>query len=429
MKGKWPLEYLSNPNPYPNKSIEEIWDDIDAFSFEEVYSAQEKLENKLRMCVCIPPVKFGPIFVKGFLFSQVSEYLVKKVPNLKKLFHVCANSMTFSYPWSEGADAYFTLYSNKKRENYYKKKNPSKKGLIYLPIQDADWTHERMLTPWGLPKMIDVFCLSSPFPVKNLPIIAQMALVYEKKYNRRLKIVIGMGSNEIKLNKDGSINYKESVSPDFSELKKIDEILNHNTQAYIEFIPHIKYQDLPKYFGMSKCGVLASIFEGKNRFVHESMAGNVPIVVFKDYNKFIRGKTPVFYSKCGEYVPNFTPEALADTIHKVLMNQHKYEPRKVYLEHNGRINFIKKVVQYMPYYQEKIPNLEGYDLVHNKYFNKLMKFNYGITLEEFIYDKEPMLSGGVGVKNVLECCKGYLEQFKIPWVDIDDKDIHLFENK
>lgn len=429
MKGKWPNEYVDNPNP--NKKIEEIWDDLDTFSFEEIYSYGESLEEKSRLIVCIPPVKFGPYFIKGFCFSQISEYFIKKVPHLKKLFHVCANSMTFSYPWSEGADCYFSLFENKAREKYYKKKYPEKKDRLFLPIQDADWTNDRLLAPWDIfiPKTIDVFCLSSPFPVKNLPMIAKMALAYEKKYNRRLKIVIGLGLPTMKLNKDGSINYKTVDKNGIPELKKVDEILNNNTPAYIEFVPVVAYKDLRTYFGMSKCAVLASICEGKNRFIHEAMAGNTPVVVFKDYNKFIRGKTPAIYLKSGEYAPQFTPESLADTVHKVILNQNKYTPRKSYLEKNGRINFIKKICEYMPYYKDKVYKLEDNDLVHNKFFNKLMQYNYGITLEEFIYDKEPMLCGAAGKENILEVLKGYSSQFKIPWVDVDDKDIHLFENK
>ncbi|MBQ8250343.1 MAG: glycosyltransferase [Alphaproteobacteria bacterium] len=429
MKGKWPNEYLNTPNP--NKKIEEIWDDLDAFSFEEVYSYGKLLEKKSRLAVCIPPVKFGPYFIKGFCFSQASEYFLKKVPHLRKLFHICANSMTFSYPWSEGADCYFSLFENKAREKHYKKKYPEKKDRLFLPIQDADWTNDRVLAPWNIfiPKTIDVFCLSSPFPVKNLPMIAEMALVYEKKYNRRLKIVIGLGMPGMKINKDGSINYKTVEQNGVSELKKVDEIFNNNTAAYIEFVPVVEYKDLKTYFGMSKCAVLASICEGKNRFIHEAMAGNTPVVVFKDYDKFIRGKTPAIYSKSGEYAPKFTPESLADTVHKVIQNQNKYTPRKSYLEKNGRINFIKKICEYMPYYKEKVYKLEDNDLVHNKFFNNLMRYNYGITLEEFIYDKEPMLCGAVGKEDILEVLKGYSSQFKIPWVDVDDKDIHLFENK
>ena len=48
---------------------------------------------------------------------------------------------------------------------------------------------------------------------------------------------------------------------------------------------------------------------------------------------------------------------------------------------------------------------------------------------EFIYDKEPMLMGATGRDSILEVLKGYMGQFKIPWVDVADSDIHLFENR
>ncbi len=429
MKGVWPVQYLDNPNP--NQPIEKIWDTLDAFSFEEIYTQGEPFEKKANLTVCIPPVKFGPIFIKGFAYSQVSEYLIKKVPNIKRLFHICGNAMTFSYAWSEGVDCLFTLFKNKKRENYYKKKYPHRRDLIYLPLQDADWTNERFMAPFSvpLPKVIDVFCLSTAYPVKNLPMLAKMLLAYEKKYQHRLHFVLGIGAHSHKLQKDGRIDISSLSDYEKGVFQKVDEILGGQIFSYIQLVPTIPYAELTKYFSMSKCAVLASICEGKNRFIHEAMSANTPIVIFKDYNKFIRGTSPAIYPKAGEYAKEFTPESLAETIHKVLVNQHKYTPRKSYLEHNGRTHFIKTVVEHMPYYQKQVPGLKDNDLVHNKFFNYLMKFNYGITLEEFIYDKEPMLMGATGRDSILEVLKGYMGQFKIPWVDVADRDIHLFENR
>ena len=44
MKGVWPVQYLDNPNP--NQPIEKIWDTLDAFSFEEIYTQGEPFEKK-----------------------------------------------------------------------------------------------------------------------------------------------------------------------------------------------------------------------------------------------------------------------------------------------------------------------------------------------------------------------------------------------
>ena len=39
------------------KKIEEIWDDLDSFSFEEMYSSEELLKDKSRLTVCIPMLR------------------------------------------------------------------------------------------------------------------------------------------------------------------------------------------------------------------------------------------------------------------------------------------------------------------------------------------------------------------------------------
>ena len=41
MKGIWPEQYMHNPDM--NKPIEQIWDDIDGYSFEELYEGLDDL--------------------------------------------------------------------------------------------------------------------------------------------------------------------------------------------------------------------------------------------------------------------------------------------------------------------------------------------------------------------------------------------------
>ena len=411
-KGIWPEQYLANPNP--DKKIEEIWTDLDNYSFEELYS-KENMLNTTRVLVALPPLLYRGKFVKGFCFTQCADLIIEKLPDVQKLFHVCANSMTFSYPWSQKADCYFTCYENKKREKWFKKNNPHLKDVICLPLQDADFTNERIMAPQPLPKVIDVFCLATPFPVKNLPLFAKALKVYEQKYARRLKVVWGLGEKKVEKLPDGSIDYSKVGDYAFKPLKEVDEILDHNIKAYIDFIPYISYWELPKYFSLSKCAVLCSLYEGKNRFIHEAMCADVPVVVFKDFNKYIRGKTPVFFEKGGEYAKLFTPESLADTIHKVLIKPQNYEVRKNYLMHSGRCNFMKNVIKYMPYYQDNIPDLKDGNLFVNKWINKAMRSKYGMSYDEFLYDKRPHISHVVGMEDIEALFKYYYQKFYLPW--------------
>ena len=410
MKGIWPDSYLDNP--YPNKSLEEIWQDLDAYSFEEIYE-QPSNHKSARFIVPIPPLYYKNRFVKGFCFTQVTRLLLDNIPEIKKLFFVCANSMCFSYPWAHDADCFFTCYKYPERERYFKNKYPHTKNIVCLPLQDADFTNEITMKPVEpkLPKVIDLFCVSTAFPVKNIPMIAKSLKVYEQKYNKRLHVVYAIGSNEAKKNKDGSLDYSGMTNYAQNELKKVDEILG-NTKDYIDFIPYITYTDLPKYFSISKCGVLGSLIEGKNRFISEALSCDMPVIVFKQFNQFSRGDSPIFLAQnSGEYAPEFTPESLADTIHKVLMNLENYTPRQNYLEYRGRKNFVKTVANEISYYQENIPDLKGGDVFNNTWVNEACLDNYGISYQDFLYGKKPSWSNVVTLDTMFNLANAYLKKF------------------
>ncbi len=201
----WPEEYMHNPNI--NKPIEQIWDDIDNYSFEDRYLDTERLHASLNMVVPFPPMKYDGKFVKGVFYSQASKLLMEKFPKIKELFFVIANSMFASYPRNHQADYFFTCYKNEAREMYYKNKYPETKDIICLPLQDADFLNEYYIGPIPhTPKTIDVFCVSTPFPVKNLPLIAIALKEYERKYGRRLKVVYAIGKKTAKKREDGSLD-------------------------------------------------------------------------------------------------------------------------------------------------------------------------------------------------------------------------------
>ena len=77
-------------------------------------------------------------------------------------------------------------------------------------MQDADFLNEYYIGPVPYtPKTIDVFCVSTPFPVKNLPIIAVALKEYERKYGRRLKVVYAIGKKTAVRREDGSLDYSQ----------------------------------------------------------------------------------------------------------------------------------------------------------------------------------------------------------------------------
>lgn len=414
MVNVWPEMYMHNPNI--EKPIEEIWDDIDNYSFEDRYEESEKLHASLSMVVPFPPLKYKKKLVKGVFYSQASRTILNKYPELKEIFFVIANSMFCSYPRNYQADYFFTCYKNEARERYFKNKHPETKDIICLPLQDADFLNEYYIAPVPYtPKTIDVFCVSTPFPVKNLPMIAVALKEYERKYGRRLKVVYAIGKRNAVRREDGSLDYSKVEEYGSKQLRYVDEVFDGKTKDYIDFYPFIDYKDLSKYYSASKCCVLGSLIEGKNRFISESQSCDVPIIVFKDFNKYTRGDFPVFFGNAGEYVPLFTPESLADTIHKVITNPQNYEPRKNYLEHYGRRNFVNTIIDSNPYYAENIPNYEKGKTHDNLWVDLACYDNYQVCYHDFLYDKKTNLSHVVGLSNIERLIKYYYQKFGLDW--------------
>ena len=303
-----------------------------------------------------------------------------------------------SYPASKYADAYFTCYKYPEREEYFRKKHPEKKEVVLLPLQDADFLNEYKMAPaFNTPKTLDIFCVSTPFPVKNLPVIARALRYYKRKYGRILKVKYALGARDLIVNPDKTIDFSKLRNDAQNQLKEVQEILGIYPR-YIEFIPFVNYQDLPKYYTSAKCCVLGSLLEGKNRFISEAMACDTPVIVFKDFNKYSRGDYPVFFENSGEYAPEFSPESLADTIHKVITNQNKYEPRKNYLIYRGRKNFVNTIIDSIPYYSK---NLKGYEkgrIQENLWVDLAMQDNYQLSTYDFIYGKNPAIQHVRGIK-------------------------------
>ena len=414
MVNTWPEEYMHNPNV--QKPIEQIWDDIDAYSFEDLYEETQGYESLLRMIIPFPPLKYKGKFIKGAFYSQASRVIMKKYPELSKLFFVMAESTFASYPKNHNADYFFALYKNEIREKYYKNKYPETKDIICLPLQNADFLNEYYMTPVpNTPKTIDVFCVSTPFPVKNLPIIAKALKEYERKYAERLKVVYSIGTKTAVRREDGSLDYSGVDDYGKKQLELVDEIFNGRTKDYIDFYPFIRYSELSKYYSSAKCLVLGSLIEGKNRVINEAQSCDTPIIVFKQYNQYVRGDFPIFFGNAGEYVPEFTPEALADTIHKVITHPESYEPRKSYLEHYGRKNFVNTIIDANPYYAENIPNYEKGRIMDNLWVDLACFDNYQTSYHDFLYDKKISMSYVMGTKDIDAMIKRYYEKFELPW--------------
>lgn len=409
-KAIWPGEYFHKTQH--DKPIEEIWDEIDDFTFEEQFEKENAI-NKIDFVIPFPPLNYKGKIIKGVFYSQAVDIIIERFPRLKEIFFPIANSMFSSYPQSIHADAYFVCYKNEKREKHYKNKYPQKKDIVMLPLQDADFTNEYKVAPeFNTNKTFDIFCVSTAYPVKNMPMIARAIKKYEEKYKKILKVKYAIGSRDLIIHEDKTIDISKMRSDAKHQLQQVIDILGDYTK-YIEFHDFIDYKDLPKYYTGAHCCILASLLEGKNRFISEAMCCDTPIIVFKDFNKYSRGDYPIFFGNSGEYASEFTPESLADTIYKVINNPNNYEPRKNYLIHNGRKNFVNTIIDSIPYYSQNLPDYEKGRIQDNIWANLAMQRNYQLSVYDFIYGKNPAIQHVRGIEKIESLIKFFYSRFKI----------------
>ena len=406
----YPHAYLHNPNP--KKTKEEMWDILDGWTQESVFE-KEGQEKSIDFVVPFPPLQYKGKIVKGAFYSQSVDTIVEHFPRIKEIFFPIGNSMFSGYPQSEYADYYFTCYKHPQRERYWRKKHPDKKDVILLPLQDADWTNEYTMAPtFNTPKDTDVFCVTTPYPFKNIPMLAAAIKMYELKYAKRLKVKYALGNKDVIKHEDGTIDYSKIRKDAKEQLDRVYEILG-NAHEYIDFYPWVNHQDLPKFYTRSKCCVLPSLIEGKNRFIQEAQCCDTPVIVFKDHNKYAKGQHPIIFKKSGEFAKEYNAESLADAIHKVISNYDKYEARRNYLKYSGRKNFVNTLIDYNPYYKKNLPEYKKGRLEDNLWVDLAMQANYQLSFIDYVYGKNSLIQSRRGIETMEPIVKFYLERFNI----------------
>ena len=110
---------------------------------------------------------------------------------------------------------------------------------------------------------------------------------------------------------------------------------------------------------------------------------------------------------------SFTPDSLADTIHKVITNPNKYEPRKNYLKYNGRKKFINTITDSIPYFRENIPDFEYGKIQENLWVDYACQKDYQLSYHDFLYGKNFAIEHVRGLKNIESLIKFYYSRFGI----------------
>ena len=202
---------------------------------------------------------------------------------------------------------------------------------------------------------------------------------YHEKYETILNthIVTGMCNS----------NYNEREQEVINELVKIagsTTILNKYMQIK-GYVPHGK--ELNTYYTRAKAVALTSIYEGKNRVINEAACCNTPVIIYKDLCKYTRGSDKLIPHGAGICVEEYTIEAFCDAIHYVLNNLDKFTPRRGYITENGRMNFLNKCIDNIPYYKDNLPEYIPGRIQDNVWVNLAMQDNYQISLYDFLYGR------------------------------------------
>ena len=373
MKGKYPVEYFMNPNI--DKPVEEIWADIDAYSGE--FFEDEDIRLHTDFIVVLPPLNYEGIVTKGLFMSQGVDYLYKISPNIGRIFISMAYTMWSSYPWSKKADVFLTCYKNPEREEWYRRVHPENNDKILIPLQDADFTNEYLLAPtFNTPKDIDILYVSRISAVKNVPVLIEALKIYRQKYGVKLKVTMILGASADNANPNAQKILQE-IKDKFGDINE-----------YVTLINNVEYKDMCNYYSRAKFMVLTSLIEGKNRTIQEAMSCNTPIIVFKDHNKWARGPHEIVYENAGLYVPEFSAEALADTLHDGLTDYDgKFTARRSYLKYNGRKNFINTCIDSIPYFRENLPEYQQGRIQDNLWVDLAMQDNYQQSFNDFLYGR------------------------------------------
>ena len=383
-KGWCPEYFYHNPNLEKEKTLEEIWTEIQYYSGEFFVDDNMNYKIQTDFMVPLPPLFYENKFIKGMYLSEGVDYIHSIFPRISDLFISMAYTMWSSLPYSEKAEVYLSCYDYPEREKWFKETYPEKKDKIFIPLQDADFTNEYVISPtWATPKDIDILCVSRISDVKNLPILVQALKMYHEKYGKRLKTTLITGVADCKFNdtEKAILANLESIVGGKKELKK-----------YLKLIGRVAHgHDLCEYYTRSKAVVLTSIYEGKNRTINEAMCCNTPVIVYKDLSKYTRGNDKAFPDGAGLYVPEFTPESMCETIHKALSNLEQFTPRRSYLKYNGRKNFLNKCIDSIPYYRENLPEYEPGKAMDNQWLDLAMQANYQLSLNAFLYGANPAI--------------------------------------
>lgn len=403
-KGEVPWDLVNNPRL--DRPIGDIYKMLDART-DEVQPGEDHMHWRVTLFVMFPPTYLRGKFIKGFCFTDAPDLLLEKYPELEKLFFIGGYSMWSSYAWSRHAHAIFSLYPNNDRDAWWRKTHPDRKHQTLIPVLDSDWANELYMFPRHNNKDIDVLCVSRLDTIKNVPIVARAIKTYRDKYGVKLNVVWVTGT-EFDINLKGLQPWEREV------YRQVEDAVGH-VADYFTIVPRVPSHEMPAMYSRARCYLLGSLYEGKNRGIEEAAFCDVPVACFADYNYYARNGTPLFPQGVGATAAQFTPESLADTVHRVLSTQADFRPRQNALKMFGRKRMFNRCIDAFPYFREAIPDYVSGEMHENAWLDLALISNYQIGLFDFMYGRNGQLAHQMGMEHVTKQIEGYIAKFK-PWL-------------
>lgn len=403
MQGGINHDYFSNPAILDQKSIEEIYRDMDG-STAELGIEQPELHSHLEAWVVIPPVYYEGVFLKGLLASDSMDLLLHLKPEARDLFVTMAFPRWAGHPWSIQADVVQCGYDNPQRMNWFYEAYPHRSHQILVPYEhEIDSMNEYDVAPsWAyFERDIDVLVVSRLSVQKNVPLLVEAALLYAKTYNRpdfNMVIITGHPFDDTEEHR--------------IEYEKIQALLL-GSNVTVKLIPHVPHgKELFDYYSHSKLFALGSLLEGKCRALREALYCNTPVVCFEAFNQYARGEDKPFPDGAGLMVPEFTAQSVAETWFKVHQNQESFYPRKTMLKNNGRLQYVSRLISEIPYFIENLPELNFETPEETLWLDLAVQANYQMSFYDYVYKGRGDYSHAISPEKVLFMLSVYFEQFK-----------------
>lgn len=396
MRGRYPVDYFHQPDEGPP---EKSWADFDAYTNEFLPDEPDAAE-KADFHVVLPPLRYGKTFLKGLYLSQGVDALHAQVPDLHGWFTSVAYSMWCSYPWSEKADGYLTLYDHPQREAWFRRTNPARADKKLIGLHDADWTSEYVMRPHQTSRDLDVLTVARLHDLKNVPLIAKAVREYERLFGQRIVLTVVVG-------KPFDVNFDGLDDHERGQVRAIEEAVGPLRSDRVRFVPLANWsEELPKLYARARVCVLGSLIEGKNRSLQEAMLCDTPVVCFADYNRHVRGPTAPFPPEAGVLAETFDATSLAHAIRRV--HEGRFTPRRAYLEVSGRARMFETLLSAFPLYLDRLAAVGATPRADDPWIDAAMWRCYGRSTHDFIHGRPWDLTwarGAAGVKALLERMK------------------------